>query len=276
MEFLIAFAPRPAAGSERLLDAARRSVGSEELRLAPLVRDAALRLLPADIDPAQRDRMLCDADGNPLFLNELARLGARELPGSLVAAVRQELDELPLHARTFAWGAAVAGDPFELEVAEAAADVDRRTATSALDAVAAADLVRTTDETRVYTFRHPLVRRAIYDATPPGWRLLAHERAATVLARRGADPVERAYHVEHFARHGDPGAVSLLCVAAESTADRSPAGCRSLVTGSAASACARRHGRTCAAARCIGARTDVCRQLDEGLATLDECLAFLP
>jgi DNA-binding CsgD family transcriptional regulator len=274
--FLIGFALRPAAVSSRLLDAARRSIGSEELRLAPLDRDAALRLLPADIDPAQRDRMLRDADGNPLFLNELARLGAGKLPGSLVAVVRQELDELPLDARTFAWGAAVAGDPFELEVAEAAADVDQKVATSALDAVAAVDLIRTTDETRVYRFRHPLVHRAIYDAAPPGWRLLAHERAETVLARRGADPVELAYHVEQFARHGDAGAVSRLRAAAESTGDRSPAGAahwyRAALRLLAHDETAERvrllvllaHALTCAG------------RLDEGLATLDECLALLP
>ena len=39
---------------------------------------------------------------------------------------------------------------------------------------------------RRFVFRHPLVRRAVYESTPGGWRLAAHERAAAALAERGA------------------------------------------------------------------------------------------
>jgi hypothetical protein len=127
-------------------------------------------------------------------------MGSATVPERLLAGVRQELADLDDDTRMFACGAAVAGDPFDLDVATAAADIDRATAISALDRIVASDLVRATDQARVFRFRHPVVHHAVYDASLPGWRLLAHERAAAVLAARGADPVQRAYHVEKFAR----------------------------------------------------------------------------
>ena len=53
---------------------------------------------------------------------------------------------------------------------------------------------------RRFAFRHPVVRQAVYDALPGGWRLGAHARAADALAHRGAGAVERAHHVAHAAR----------------------------------------------------------------------------
>ena len=77
---------------------------------------------------------------------------------------------------------------------------------------------------RRFRFRHPLVRRAVYDAAPGGWRLGAHERCADVLAQRGAQASTRAHHVEHAARHGDAAAIAVLREAADAVAQRTPAG----------------------------------------------------
>ena len=86
-------------------------------------------------------------------------------------------------ARGLLEGAAVAGDPFEPELASAAAAMAEEAATEALDELLATELVRPTGVPRRFRFRHPLVRRAVYDSAPGGWALGAHERCALVLAR---------------------------------------------------------------------------------------------
>ena len=84
------------------------------------------------------------------------------------------------------------------------------------------DLVRNTDVPRRFRFRHPLVRRAVYDATAGGWRLGAHERCADALAARGATAAARANHVERSAREGDLAAVAVLREAAEGATRLAP------------------------------------------------------
>ncbi len=76
---------------------------------------------------------------------------------------------------------------------------------------------------RRFAFRHPVVRHAVYEAAPGGWRLGAHARAAAALERRGAGPVERAHHVEQAARRGDEAAIALLAAAARELQSPAPA-----------------------------------------------------
>jgi len=219
---LLLFALRPVDPAPRLIDAARAAPGWEELLPAPLAEDAACTLLPPGLDRRLRDRMVREAGGNPLFLRELARLEAVDVvPTSVLAVVQQEVARLPAPSRALTQGAAVAGEPFDADLAAAAAGLERDSALPALDALVAADLVRA-DGAR-FRFRHPLVRRAIYDATPPGWRLAAHERAAAALAGRGADPAQRAYHVEQFARPGDEPSIALLRQAGDLATGTAPA-----------------------------------------------------
>ena len=117
----------------------------------------------------------------------------------------------------------MAGDPFEPELAAAAAGTSEASAMDAVDELLRLDLVRQTDVPRRFRFRHPLVRRAVYEATPGGWRLGAHERCAEALAARGATAAARAHHVERSAREGDVGAVAVLREAGEAAARLAPA-----------------------------------------------------
>ena len=210
---LLVFALRPVAPMPRLLDAARGAPGFEQLALAPLGDEEALGLLAGVSEPTVRARLAREARGNPLYLRELARAAGRpgdELPATLVAAVGAELAALAPRARRLLDGAAVAGDPFDPELAAAAAGVEPDA--GALDALVAAGLVSASAgvAAREFAFRHPLVRRAIYDAVPPAWRLAAHERTAAVLEQRRAAPAARAYHVARFARPADDHAIALL------------------------------------------------------------------
>jgi DNA-binding NarL/FixJ family response regulator len=223
---LLAFALRPVDPAPRLLDAARHVPGLTHLSLRPLGRDASLALLNELPDAGLRERVVTEAAGNPLFLRELARAArqpAGSLPPTLVAAVRLDVDALEPSPRNLLDGAAVCGDPFDPELAGAAAGQELTGALESLDELVAADLVQSTGDGRGFRFRHPVVRRAVYDTIPPTWRLGAHERVATALDERGAGPSVRAYHVEQYARPGDDSAIALLGEAAAAAADTSPA-----------------------------------------------------
>ena len=102
------------------------------------------------------------------------------------------------------------------------AELPEAHALRALDALLARALVRSTGAPRRFAFRHPLVRHAVYVATPGGWRLGGHGRAARALARDGAGVVARAHHVEHAARPGDEQAITLLAGAARELQSSAP------------------------------------------------------
>ncbi|HZN90383.1 MAG TPA: LuxR C-terminal-related transcriptional regulator [Thermoleophilaceae bacterium] len=140
----------------------------------------------------------------------------------MAAATVEELDCLSALGRDLAEAAAVAGDPFELDLAAAAADVDEPDALDALDELIEHGLVRSTRVPRRFRFRHPLVRRAVYESCSAGTRIAAHRRSAQALAARGAPAAARAHHVRHSAQHGDPNAVAVLRDAGEAAAKRAP------------------------------------------------------
>ena len=238
---LMALAVRPRQVPERLsaaLERAYREGTLTRLELCALTRSEAGELLGESVEGSLATVLYEESGGNPFYLEQLARSpgpvlpshspseispGDMEVPPMVAAALTEELALLSDHARRVLEGAAVAGDPFEPELAAAAAAVSETSAVEALDELLALDLVRHTDVPRRFRFRHPLVRRAVYEAAPRGWRLGAHERSAEALAARGASAPARAHHVERCARQGDVAAVAVLREAGEQVAPRAPA-----------------------------------------------------
>ncbi len=223
---LLAFALRPADPAPRILHATRAASASRLISLSPLPHAASIELIGHVPDAAVRERLAREAAGNPLFLQELARVAGDPgdaLPPTLLAAVQLEVGAMPPASRALLDGAAVAGDPFDPELAAAAAGLDAADAYGPLDRLVAADLVVATGAGRGFRFRHPLLRRAVYDAAPPAWRLAAHERVAGALSARGAGASVRAFHVEKCARPGDESAVALLAEAGAAAAGTAPA-----------------------------------------------------
>jgi ATP/maltotriose-dependent transcriptional regulator MalT len=238
---LIALAVRPRQMPERLASTLDRAEGSQaltRLELGALDRAEAAELLGARIDDADLGALYAGSGGNPFYLQQLCRAPRRpgerrgatgvplagvEVPGAVAAALTDELALLPPAPRRLLEGASVAGDPFELDLAASAGALEEPDAMNALDELLRRDLVRHTDVPRRFRFRHPLVRGAVYEAAPGGWRLGAHERCATLLAERGVPAVERAHHVERAARHGDPAAVAVLREAGEALLASAPA-----------------------------------------------------
>ena len=108
-------------------------------------------------------------------------------------------------------------------MAIAAAELEEGAALTALDALLSAALLVPSDVPRRYRFRHPLVRRAVYDTTAGGWRLGAHARAARALEEQGGPLTARAHHLERCAQPGDAAAIDVLVAAGATVAPRAPA-----------------------------------------------------
>jgi ATP/maltotriose-dependent transcriptional regulator MalT len=238
---LMALAMRPRRVPERLaaaLERANRSGALTRIELGALSAVEARELLGETVDAVHATAFYEESGGNPFYLEQLARslnrsniaapasevlLAGAGVPSAVTASLSDELAVLSGGGRRVLEGAAVAGDPFEPEMAAAAAATSEAAAMDAVDELLRVDLIRNTDVPRRFRFRHPLIRRAVYEAAAGGWRLAAHERCATALAARGATAAELAHHVERSARVGDLGAVALLREAGEETARLAPA-----------------------------------------------------
>ena len=235
---LTALGLRPHPTPERLSAAitrAHREGVLTGIELGPLSLVDAGALLGRAVDAPTTSSLYETSGGNPFYLQQLARTldlttttdtvelsQAIEVPSAVAAALAEELASLSGPARLVLEGAAVAGDPFEPELAAVAAAKSEASTMDAVDELLQLDLIRQTDVPRRFRFRHPLVRLAVYETTAGGWRLSAHERCAEALAARGAALPARAYHVERSARPGDVGAVAILRGAGEATARLAP------------------------------------------------------
>ena len=238
-------------------EAAGRDGRVVDVRLTPLSAAEADVLLGDTVPPRLREQVYRLSGGNPFYLQELARgaageevapildlpaaaaapasaadlvatvaaaaASAWEIPPPVAIALGQEIAALSDTARRLVQGAAVAGDPAELGLAAAAAEITNGELGGALDELVATRLIAATDLPRRYRFRHPIVRRAAYESAGEGWRLAAHARAATELERTGGPLQARAHHLERCADAGDDAAIAVLSQAGHATAPRAPA-----------------------------------------------------
>ena len=218
-----------------LQDAAReRHVSRLSLRTLTS-RQAADLLAPAPA--SDRSRIFGESGGNPFYIEQLVRTTAEpgvtepmgtgdgapiQTPVGVVASIAQELRQLSADAGRMLEGAAVAGEPFDPELAAEAAGIPPDHALDLLDEVVARGFVRAEPVPRVFRFRHPIVRRAVYDSIGPGRRIASHRRAAEALGQRGAAPATVAHHLALCARPGDDGAITVLGQAAAKVASSAP------------------------------------------------------
>ena len=222
---LLVLAARPRQSPDRLAAALERADRQGASRASSSAASRARRPASCSATGVGRERadeLYEEAGGNPFYLQQLARShgagGARASPlagaaleavGVPAAVIASLAEELGAAVRRHAPGAARRGrlratrsSPISPPPRPASDDA---TAMEAFDELLDLGLVRSTDVPRRFRFRHPLVRRAVYESAPGGWLLGAHERCAQVLAERGAPAAARAHHVEFAARHGRPG-----------------------------------------------------------------------
>jgi DNA-binding CsgD family transcriptional regulator len=170
------------------------AAGLAELRLAGLAAGPAAAVLAAQARPASpdvRDRLLAEAAGNPLALIELGGgLSDEQLHGlvplpeampltpRLEGVFRQRIGQLPPAAQTALLIAAADNTGDVSAVLRAAAGL--RLPPGALDPGQQAALISVTGTT--ITFRHPLVRSALYQAATLSQRQRVHAALADVLS----------------------------------------------------------------------------------------------
>jgi DNA-binding NarL/FixJ family response regulator/tetratricopeptide (TPR) repeat protein len=237
---LIALGVRPHQTPERLRGAFERAAREAVLtrvELGTLSQAEARAFLGEAREAKEAAALYEESGGNPFYLQQLARASDRAtgadsasvdlsfaigVPSAVAASLAEELALLSEPARLVLEGAAVAGDPFEPELAAVAAGTSEDSTMEAIDELLQLDLIRQTDVPRRFRFRHPLVRGAVYETARGGWRLGAHQRCAEALGARGAAVAARAHHVERSARQGDVGAVAVLREAGQSTARLAP------------------------------------------------------
>ena len=238
--------PQPVATA---LGAAARQERVTRLVLTPLSEAEAAELVGSDVAAIYEA-----SGGNPFYLEQLARSRgdartsspvarsrgdattsspvARSrgnaaveaaVPEAVALALAAELAELAPDARRVIDAAAVVGDPFDPALAAEVAGLPEATALGGLDDLLSRTLVRPAGTARRFAFRHPVVRHAVYESAPGGWRLAAHARAAAALERRGAGVIARAHHIEHAAELGDASAADVLVQAARELQGPAPA-----------------------------------------------------
>ena len=200
------------------------------LSLEPLTVEEATEMAAGLVAPERRaeiERVVGTAEGNPLFLEELAAVTDPHpdvLPPTIRAATVARIDALPADARTALLHASVMGQAFWRGVVASSAglaDVD-----AALDVLTATGLVRRQDRSRVagdveYLFKHALVRDAAYEMLPRSTRRELHGSTADAIERNADDPDEVAWILAHHCREaGEPErAVRYSLVAAERARD---------------------------------------------------------
>jgi DNA-binding CsgD family transcriptional regulator len=235
---LVAVALRPAPiGLAAALESSARAGFGSRLELPPLSPEEAGALLGPEFDAVTQEAVYRESGGNPFYLEQLARSASRapvhvaggearvrdpEIPPGVGALVADELYRLAAEQKLVLDAAAVVGESFDAGLVATVAERADVVALTLLDELVDADLVRPAAVPRSFRFRHPIVRRVVYDSMPAGWRAEAHARAAAGLSATGGAQAELAHHVARSATPGDERAIALLEETARAAAPRAP------------------------------------------------------
>jgi DNA-binding CsgD family transcriptional regulator len=195
--------------------------GVAELALAGLsatdARTLLAAVLPGRLDERVRDRIIAESGGNPLALIELPRgvtaaelaggfgvAGPLPLTGRIEQSFLRQIAPLPEQTRRLLLLAAAdpTGDPALLWCAAGRLGI-------AVEAADAAESEGLLEIGAPVTFRHPLVRSAIYRSASPQERREAH-RALAEVTDPHLDPDRRAWHLAQAAPRPDEDVASDL------------------------------------------------------------------
>ena len=176
------------------------------LRLEALSSLDAHGLLDAlDAPAAVRERIAELAEGNPLFIEQLAAFAGEEgekvtLSGSIRGVLHARLDRLAAGERAVLERASVIGRSFPLDaVLQLIAPDEQEQAHARVFELVRRGLIRpdVMSETDGFRFQHALIREAVYEGMPKALRADLHETVAAQLDGTDAAPAVVGYHLEH-------------------------------------------------------------------------------
>src|SRR5687768_4433649 len=180
-----------------------------------------------EMTEAERQRILRNTEGNPLFMQEVARAlidgGVVErgdegwrltadtteivIPATIQSLITVGLDRLPESTRRTAQTAAVIGRTFEEELLVAVAG--RADIRDDLRELVRRDLIRITGagSPAEFTFRHALTQEAAYGTLLAKHRRATHRRVAEVLEETAGERLDEVASqlVRHFSEAGEDG-----------------------------------------------------------------------
>ena len=195
------------AAAERDLIAQLARLATRQIALTPLEEDSTAEmaeiLLGPDASRADIRRIAHDADGNPLFVEELvAAFGTTGVPQTvrdLMLARFNLLDEPSRHlVQTAAVIGATAPQAWLAVAGGLDADATRRAARAAVDR----GLLIAGGDGASYHFRHALLRQAVLDELLPDERVALHAAIAAALTTHPSVAVG-VDRVAELARHWD-------------------------------------------------------------------------
>lgn len=205
------------------LDVVRDLPTVTRLEPRPLTRAATAEVLSFDHD-GDSTRLLnacyTASGGNPFLVAELADTVRPDTdpddvaslsPVGLIRSLTSRLQHLPPAAGAVAEAVSVLDADADLRCVAAVAGLDPPTTLRAADILAEARLFAPDGR---LAFRHPLLRAAVYRATQPGARSIAHLAAARALAVDGPHRDRAAGHLLLVNPAGDPWVVAELRTAA--------------------------------------------------------------
>ncbi|MEV0406657.1 AAA family ATPase [Actinoallomurus sp. NPDC050550] len=233
------------SSDEGLLDDLKRSSFVESrvevIELGPLsapdimaMAEDRLHRVPS----ARVSRMLDGVGGNPFFATQIMEGVVREkadddadldIPTEFILGVRRRVAELDQATAELMRVAAVFGQALTVE--DAAALLPEHSTEQVTHGLAEA--VRTglleNDRAPGLTFRHDLIREAIYADLTERTRRTLHQRCAQHLRDAGADPLTIATHARAGISPGDEHTAALLADAADQAAGAMPEAASELI-----------------------------------------------
>ena len=187
--------------------------GYTALTLGPLTEDQSRELAVRRLaDGARADEVVRIAEGNPLFIEQIAasigETSAGALPTSVRGIVAARLDALPRAERALLLDAAVVGKVFWVDALRTTG-AEERELERLLDELERRDLVRREPVSiieghRQYAFTHVLIRDVAYDLLPRADRARRHAAAAEFFeTSTGASGEAIAALARHWREAGD-------------------------------------------------------------------------